>query len=253
VLSAYTKSSHICTEPIIVNLVAGIDLEIAKQYTTLAKKTSCISCGAQQIFMLEWDSANIKHIDVNVKLELQLANASLLHNYIDTDYRCALTNCKIYEDCYIFDIYQQLVTVSKPLDIPAKKLAKSSVKKVAMPSTNHTLVNYDTPVRFLISPYAMHFKRYANGTINWFKNISKSNIIVYRTKCPITREQVIKSLDKPKPYIDMLLAFNTRPRINKSSVLESKYLDKHYFLYRNLSVSDVLDCADNVIIGRYEL
>ena len=104
VLSSYTKSSHICTEPITISLVAGIDLEIAKHYTTLGKKTLCLTSGATQIFMLEWDSANIKHIDVNVKLELQLANASLLHNYIDTDYRCALTNCKIYDDCYIFDI-----------------------------------------------------------------------------------------------------------------------------------------------------
>lgn len=250
-LSSYTKSSHICTEPITISLVAGIDLEIAKHYTTLSKKTLCVASGAPQIFMLEWDSANIKHIDVNVNLEVQLANASLLHNYIDTDYRCALTNCKIYDDCYIFDIYQQ--TISKFENKSTKKLPMGkSGKNIPTTIEIKTVVKYDKPVRFLISPYAMHFKQYTNGTINWFKNISKSDIIVYRTKCPITRELVIKSLDKPRSYIDMLLAFNKQPRITKNA-LESKYLSKRYFLVRDLSINDVLECVDNVIVGRYKL
>ena len=250
-IDLYANKSSICSNIITISLRSNIDVEIAKHFTTLDKKILHWLINSP-IYWLKWDgdvkNANFDHIVNN--------DCNYLQTYISSDYRCILTNVKIYDDCYIFDIYQQEITElipSKDLpaalaagaqksQIPTKKLV--SKKGAANMVSITRIINYDKPIRFLVSGYAMHYKLYNNKTdaINWFQTKTNSKVIVYRTKCPVTREFVIKSLDKSKTYIDALLALNARPKMNPTT-FTSTYNGKTYTFLQQLSITDVIQAS----------
>jgi hypothetical protein len=261
-IDLYSNKASICPDIITISLRSTIDLEIAKHFTKLDKKILYYPIESN-IYWLQWDNdvknVNIKHI-VN-------SDCNYMPNYISNDYRCIITNTKIYDDCYIFDIYQQEITEmihSKDLPAALAAGAKQQIpikKQITKKNTTNMVsitrtINYDKPIRFLVSGYAMHYKLYDHGKTNaigWFQNTTNSKVIVYRTKCPVTRESVIKSFDKSSIYINVLLALNTPAKIISESIITSVYNSRKYTFVRYLSMSDVLLANAKEIYCKFQI
>ena len=129
-LDSYANKHSICSTTITISLRSGVDLEIAKNFTTLDKKIIYYLISVDlAIYWLEWNN-DIKHADIKHVLN---NDCNYLPCYLSNDYRCILTNTKIYDDCYIFDIYQQEITESIPSkDLPAA-LAAGAKQCIALP------------------------------------------------------------------------------------------------------------------------
>jgi len=203
----------------------------------------------------------------------------------ERDPRCFITDIPIYEDCYVFDIYSQMVEVE--VDIkkltdelkngsvivrPERKLTKRSVpiksdnieeknliiniypkKKGETADRKMVLIKrkvyYDTPFRILIAPYTYHrylfLDPHTQGSMGLFRELTESEVIMYRTFCPRLAVDVIDRLNQPDIYKNFLKAFHSGSSLNSSDHITSRLDDKIYTVWKRFIPWKAITGIDN--------
>jgi hypothetical protein len=120
------KSGYIYNKPIYLNCMYGIRHEIASHFTKIPEFNREISnLVSDPIYWIKWENVKPRAlIKCHIPWEDQVKNASLKYyndyndednnmnprdNAINENYVCFITGIPIYEDCYVFDIYEQYV------------------------------------------------------------------------------------------------------------------------------------------------
>ena len=99
----------------------------------------------------------------------------------------------------MFDIYQRSVEETDGKKVDGKKADGKKKSK----NTKKKIIQQDTPMQILVSPYAVHgiSGRYPNkyyDVVEWFQDITDTKIIIYRTKCPRSILSVIDDIPDEK-------------------------------------------------------
>ena len=163
------------------------------------------------IFWLKWDDIYWKkNNNMEVKWYDQLRNGILYkeRGCHEKYPKCFITGTSLYEDCYVFDIYQQTVET----DNDGKEKDDNENKT--------TLINYEKPYRVLISPWVVDyydifreivFDRHYKGFKYDFEKAINGKTIMYRTHCGISFNNAIDNHYKNRNDIfkEYLKAFNS--------------------------------------------
>jgi hypothetical protein len=269
-INHYRTSTMICVDEIYLNLLMGIDIEIARNFINVNIKNQFQLTITNDIFWLLWDPITFKRINSSIPLEKLILDidCSILPQYNSVDdYTCALTNIPIYDECYVIDIYQQEIIeeiftheLDKAIESGAK-IYNDSVSKINSKVSSTLLVNkikitrtinYNTPIRFLVSGYAMHINtRNKLNIVDWFQKKTKTKIILNRTKSPRTVIDVIDSLDKSDMYKNILKSL-INSKITRNLKIVSKYKDITYNGSSKLYLNNVLLASSNEVYFRYK-
>lgn len=175
------------------------------------------------------------------------------------DFKCFMTDIPIYEDCYIIDIYKQTITEEIHVDKLKKELEdgavllektedeKSNKKRNTDLITIQKTIYPEEAVHILISPYAAHYL----NAITEFKKLTNSDVIIYRSFCPRTCEDVINKLKKPIVYKNILHAFNRGYSVTQGSFKSVKD-DCTYLLIETLSMCNFVTPIVNTVVAKLD-
>jgi hypothetical protein len=184
--SDYRNAAKIVPHVISYNITTGFYYEISRHFDGVVKydyrqptpvltnKIRFVKWEWLKLYTSKFDEIDPAKLIKGGLLERQPADIS--------EYRCFITGCPIFEDCYVFDFYKR-TTVSKD---------------------RSTVIEYDEPRCILVSPYYMHFSNEKTGLpIEKFKADCNALFMVYRTRCPTTFKDVIKTSNADKKTINM--------------------------------------------------
>jgi hypothetical protein len=155
--------------------------------------------------------------------------------------------------------------VDQPVDQPVEQLSKRGVKKqvvkrvvkpvakkpVAKPVAKKPVLRrskavteqpeeitiqytkkYSDPKCILISPYYMHMFNLQNA-VETFEQTTKTKVLVYRTKIPITHDMIIDRSDASPILKTILKALHRDANIRSSELIEASYNNQKICLLRN--------------------
>jgi len=269
-LESYSKhfTQNIYPEKIILHEYYGIHLEIAKHFICNKYKHNQVRKIYKPIYWIKWENLNLYTIlatDGSVPYYEQIKHQAFRPIKPDDELKCTMTGIPIYEDCYIFDIYQQCVSADVPIEtLPDEikngnsvfynqkvthnnltyqdiDLSFATIKKINNKQfvTINKYIEYTEPMHFLISPLAAH-QIFKNNGLTEFTNQTKSQIITYRSFCPVRCIDVIHKLPGGDIYHQILISaykaiiakrnngnppsFNLEGSINNKKIIAIKYL-----------------------------
>jgi hypothetical protein len=115
-------------------------------------------------------------------------------------------------------------------------------------------VRYDNPMHVLMSPYGMHCYMKITGSEH-FENMTKSNVIIYRSFCPRLAVDVINSIDASDIYKKILNAANIKITYEKGYRSHQPMYtfnspdNSTINVYKHINMSDILDSyTDNYTV-----
>ena len=244
-------NGKICDKSIIFHPIYGIDIEIASNYIdTVLSYIRRNRYLTPVIHWIRWEEVlYFNKLDYKMNWIEQI-NSGILYKElpayekiadrkleIKEDPRCFITNIPIYEDCYVIDIYEQIILYKVKRSELEEELKNGSVIVGNTEEKKSKYINlkkkviYDKPFRLLISPYTLHF--YLNYCD--FTSITNTKIIFYRTFCPRLAIDVIDNLpDVSNVYKNVLKAFNGTFK-NKHSEYEAIVKGNKYILHNSTS------------------
>jgi hypothetical protein len=180
----YTLAHKIVDKPINFSIHYGLHVEIIKHFDNviLYDKVFMTVFGTNKWntpYLVDWNwlQNTIYTADFDELTPTKLIKGGLLDRPpVDIkEYRCFLTGCPIFDDCYVFDIYQRNVTT-------VSKVNNKQVKTVSK-------IHYDEPKCVLISPYCYHFNY---RELSKFFADCESEYIIYRTKCHVKFADILR-------------------------------------------------------------
>jgi hypothetical protein len=277
-------TNRIYDSSIYIDFMTGILSEIVSNFINITNAFNTISF---DIFWIRWE--NVKPIKLkNCAMTWQdQVKQGVLEFYSEKDrldddtvynedYTCFMSGIPIYEDCYVFDIYEQtiqeIISIKdlqvaldngailhqppvkpvKNIDITKSRAIKKGRTNMEQFVTISKIIKYDKPVHILISPYTMHCLDYINNGAQLFEQQTQTKIIVYRTFCPRLCKTVIDSLPKSKLYRDILHAFNHSihvkyNNINMHNYFTTTYNNTVYNIVKYIEFSNIITTVNNGI------
>ncbi len=220
--------NRIYDKPIYFNPYYGIHKELTRHFPNVATfptqtKEVDKPIPKYPVRLIPWDWIKPYTIstDTAISWDMQI-QMGLFDNEPNEEvsYTCAVSGMPIYDDCYVFDIVEQEIELSveeSELDnypgavkIEEKESTDTSVVfRKETDSSNECKIKYikkyhDDPKCILISTYFMHMAG-ITSPVSYFETMTKTKILVYRTKCPITVHQIIQESTAPELLKKMLI------------------------------------------------
>ena len=234
------------------------------------KKKQRFSIICRPVYLAKWEWLKLYSInpDSNISRSEQIKMGLFdTEPNEEVTYRCFITNAPIYDDCYVFDIKSRIVVEvidekclqdypnaqviddtyvnppteeetpntkpkkkTKPIKAATPQIIKrgtqTTIKTIKIKYTKH----YDTPRCILVSPYYAHLMD-SIDPVREFEYATDTQVVVYRTKSPISTLDAIK--------------YSNAPAITKK-ILELLYNSAY------ITAAKTLRCSDNNITFRYD-
>ncbi len=167
--SDYKLADKLIIKPIKFDINIGLHGEIYKHFDgykySIGMQTN-YEINNIKLVPFEW--LNIYSNNFNGKTPTQLIKNGIFEAPpAKPNYKCFMTGCPIFDDCYVFDFYE-----------------------CANNSHNKTIY-YNTPKCVLVSPYYMHLVNDVENNFIKFKHDCGAKFLIYRTKCPHTLTDIL--------------------------------------------------------------
>ena len=176
----YQNSDKIIPKRICYNVNIGLHGELHKHFKCIHYTTSFpVNFTIDDIKLVKFEWLTIYSSNFEDLTPIQLIKGGMFDEAPAEiiEYKCFMTGCPIFEDCYVFDFYSINLTASpQRLD----DVSASSKK------------TYNTPRCVLVSPYYFHLVSDNVNDFNNFKRECGAAFLIYRTKCPTTFSDVIE-------------------------------------------------------------
>lgn len=259
--SNFSKTNNtLLLDPILFNDNTGLTIDICKYFNNTCKfiikpATPPSTIVDTEIKLVKWEWLNPYYCNESIYIPYSMRIDNGIFD-VDPDKdidhvndRCFITRLPLYEDCYVFDIYQHTIKKSIKADSLEKYISKydsveiicklNKLKKITIKFTLH----YDTPKCILVSPCYMHLN-ISKTPIYDFETKTNTKVLVYRTKIPITFEQVVNkcNADELKKKVMLSMHDNTwyeKPSIFRSDIAKLTCHNKNSLFYPLTKTSEI--------------
>jgi hypothetical protein len=204
------KNNNLLLNHVKYEIHSGLLLEIVKHYgyndnytlQTLDPKLKVTNVLYNDIEKYLYTNLDNKVLNYSDEIKKGLFNCKPTNLNNSSELVCFITGIPIYQECYVFDIYEQTFP-------------------------DLTVVSYSKPKCILVSSYFLH---YVKDSIDNFQKLTQCKFLIYRVKTKVLLSDVIVKLPISNEYKLLLNSLSMNVKIEYSGILSN-----NYYFYYNLS------------------